>query len=185
MLRNLAIGLALLIGAAVLLGAAIGRLLPSVRVASLDASALPEGWRPVDWPLIKDQFDAGLALECLGSGCANFSAVTVRAKIGFCNCVSGVSDDDELERIGDAGAISEAYVPLGAGQETVVDGLKGRERLYRLNDQPVLLSLAYSHRCDAIAVTARGFEAGAAAQQVKQLLESRAVRDWVDARLNR
>ena len=185
MLRNLAIGLALLIAVAVVLGAAIGRMLPSVRVASLDAAALPEGWRATDWPLIKDQFENGLALECLGSGCISLTAVTVRAKIGFCNCLTGVSDDEELDRIGDVPAVSDSYVPVAPGQEISVAGLKGRQRIYSSPGEPPLLSVAYSHRCDAIAVTARGFKADEQALQVRNLLESRAVRDWVDARLNR
>ena len=154
MLRNLAIGLALLIGAAVLLGAAIGRLLPSVRVASLDTSALPEGWRPVDWPLIKDQFDSGLAIECMGSGCANFSAVTVRAKIGFCNCATGVSDDEELERIGDLHLVAAASTAVHEGSEIVVGRMKGRSRPYRVAGQPSVYSIAFNDRCDVIVATA-------------------------------
>ena len=33
--------------------------------------------------------------------CGTAVTLYVRAKIGFCNCTTGVADDPELERIGD------------------------------------------------------------------------------------
>ena len=41
--------------------------------------------------------------------------VYVRPKIGFCNCSTGVSDDGELERVGDTELVSREFRPLGTG----------------------------------------------------------------------
>ena len=50
------------------------------------------------------------------SDCGGEVTVYVRAKIGFCSCITGVSDDEELDRISDydlLGNSSRARAPGG------------------------------------------------------------------------
>ena len=37
----------------------------------------------------------------------------LRAKLGFCNCTTGVSDDAELDRVGDLELLSDKFKGLG------------------------------------------------------------------------
>ena len=82
----------------------------------------------------------------------------VRAKIGFCNCETGVGDDAELERIGDIDLLGGKSAAQGDGRPIAVAHMKGRSRSYVLTaqDQPGLSALAigYNDRCDAIVATA-------------------------------
>jgi hypothetical protein len=39
----------------------------------------------------------------------------LQAKIGFCRCATGVSDDDEIDRVGDVELIGPDYKPLAPG----------------------------------------------------------------------
>ena len=56
----------------------------------------------------------------------------VRPKIGFCNCDSGVADDDEVDRVADLDLMSERFVPLEAGNAIRIAGMPGRLRTYDL-----------------------------------------------------
>jgi len=47
--------------------------------------------------------------------CGEDTEVYVRPKIGFCNCDSGVADDDEVDRVADLDLISPRFVPLRDG----------------------------------------------------------------------
>jgi hypothetical protein len=46
--------------------------------------------------------------------------IYLRAKLGFCNCTTGVADDDDLDRMGDLYLIGDS--PLGAGRQINVAG---------------------------------------------------------------
>ena len=58
-------------------------------------------WSEMQWPFPMDQWGKGKAFRCKASDCGSEVSVYVRAKIGFCNCTTGVSDDEELDRISD------------------------------------------------------------------------------------
>ena len=81
----------------------------------------------------------------------------VRAKIGFCNCATGVADDSELERISDFDFVGGKITALGDGRPIAVAWMKGRSRSYALNapDRPgqSALSIGYNDRCDAVVAT--------------------------------
>jgi hypothetical protein len=81
----------------------------------------------------------------------------VRAKIGFCNCATGVADDAELERIGDLELLGGKAKPVGDGRPISVAWMKGRSRTYAISDTklpgPTALSIGYNERCDAIVAT--------------------------------
>jgi hypothetical protein len=85
-------------------------------------------------------------------------SVYIRAKIGFCNCLTGVSDDNELDRLSDFNLMGEKPSVLGAGHEIKIAWMKGRSRAYALA-QPYrapgsALAIAFNDRCDAIVATA-------------------------------
>ena len=58
-------------------------------------------WTEIGWPFPIDQWGSGKAFNCKPSDCSAEINLYVRAKIGFCNCATGVADDEELERVGD------------------------------------------------------------------------------------
>ena len=53
----------------------------------------------VKWPFAMDEWGLGHAWRCGPENCGVEVNVFVRAKIGFCNCATGVSDDAELDRV--------------------------------------------------------------------------------------
>ena len=60
-----------------------------------------------------DQWGKGKAFRCKASDCGGEVTVYVRAKIGFCSCITGVSDDEELDRISDYDLLGNKLVALG------------------------------------------------------------------------
>lgn len=110
----------------------------------------------VKWPFLMDQWGLGRAFHCDPAHCGVAVDVYVRPKIGFCNCTSGVSDDDELERVGDVELIGEKYKPTSAGHPIAVAWMKGRSRPYDVAGRAAgtTLALAFNDRCDVIVATA-------------------------------
>jgi hypothetical protein len=116
------------------------------------------GWTEVSWPFPTDQFGRGKAFQCDAADCGTPVTLYVRAKIGFCNCTTGVADDAELERIGDLELLGGKVAALGDGHPIAVAWMKGRSRAYSIanGNQPgkSALSIGYNERCDAIVATA-------------------------------
>jgi len=77
--------------------------------------ALPRGednaarWQEIAWPFPRDGWPAGRAFRCASCGEAE---LYVRPKIGFCNCDTGVADDEEVDRVADLDLISARFAPL-------------------------------------------------------------------------
>ncbi len=120
--------------------------------------APPPGWTPIEWPFLNDAFGKGQSFACAREICGAPIRVTFRAKIGFCNCATGVSDDAELERIGDVGMIDVVNAPLGEGAPIAVGNMAGRARPYAAGRREAaqrLLSLAFNERCDVIVAIAQ------------------------------
>jgi hypothetical protein len=111
----------------------------------------------VDWPFLLDQWGRGRAFRCSAGDCGVAVNVYVRAKIGFCNCATGVSDDAELDRVGDISLISDKFVGLRAGEPVTVGWMSGRARLYdaKPNYAPEqnALAVAVNDKCDVIVAT--------------------------------
>ncbi|MEA2839255.1 MAG: hypothetical protein QOF41_585 [Methylobacteriaceae bacterium] len=59
-------------------------------------------WSEAKWPFSIDQWGTGKAFRCEATDCGGEISVYLRPKIGFCNCTTGVADDEELERVADA-----------------------------------------------------------------------------------
>src|ERR1700675_1950611 len=91
-----------------------------------------EGWREIAWPFPRDGWPAGRAFRCAGEWCGDDVEVYVRPKIGFCNCDSGVRDDDEVDRVADLDLISERFVAIEPGKVVNIASMPGRSRSYDL-----------------------------------------------------
>jgi hypothetical protein len=113
-----------------------------------------EDWREISWPFPRDGWPAGKAFR------GGEVEVYVRPKIGFCNCDTGVADDEEVDRVADLDLISERFVPLQTGRVVRVADMPGRIRPYdlRLSDgsRYTAIGIAVSHRCDLMVVVAKG-----------------------------
>src|ERR1700761_9217795 len=72
-------------------------------------------WHEIAWPFPRDGWPAGRAFRCDAAACGTEAELYVRPKIGFCNCDTGVADDDEVDRVADLDLMSERFVPLAAG----------------------------------------------------------------------
>ncbi|HWF97415.1 MAG TPA: hypothetical protein VG291_20895 [Xanthobacteraceae bacterium] len=141
-------GTAFLAGSAVVLG---------VR-APVNPGAIQPSWTEIKWPFPIDQWGVGRAFVCMPADCGSKVDVYVRPKIGFCNCSTGVSDDTELERIGDTELVGPEVKALGPGSPVRVGWMQGRIRPYRMMSGEMpgkrLLSVAFNDECDVVVAVA-------------------------------
>jgi hypothetical protein len=119
-----------------------------------------EGWREITWPFPRDGWPAGRAFRCATELCGDEIEVYVRPKIGFCNCDSGVADDDEVDRVADLDLMSERFAALEAGKAIRIAGMAGRLRTYDLKfadrSRHSAVGIAVSRRCDLLVAVAQG-----------------------------
>jgi hypothetical protein len=112
----------------------------------------------VQWPFGTDEWGKGKAFRCEASDCGVEVNVYIRAKIGFCNCQTGVADDTELDRLSDFRLMGDKISDLGPGRPINVAWMKGRSRAYAIADHyrapNAALSVAFNDRCDAVVATA-------------------------------
>jgi len=115
-------------------------------------------WSEVAWPFPVDPWGTGRAFRCGAADCEAEVALYVRAKIGLCNCTTGVADDEELDRIGDVDLVGRESAALSPGRPIEVHWMKGRSRAYALGGRGAsaksVLSIAFNDRCDVIVATA-------------------------------
>jgi hypothetical protein len=115
-------------------------------------------WMEVQWPHPTDEWGKGKAFRCEAADCGVEVNLYIRAKIGFCNCKTGVSDDDELDRLSDFRLMGETPSVLGPGHPINVAWMKGRSRAYAIADpyraRNSALAVAFNDRCDAVVATA-------------------------------
>jgi hypothetical protein len=136
-----------------------------------------------------DQWGKGKAYRCKAADCGTEVNIYIRAKIGFCNCATGVSDDEELDRISDFDLFGNKLSALSPGREISVAWMKGRSRPFAIGDgrpaaQSALL-VGFNDRCDAIIATAvLGHERPTAMETaVLEFLNSRTVIRWAEVTL--
>jgi hypothetical protein len=114
-------------------------------------------WTEVQWPFAMDQWGKGKAFRCTAADCGAEVNLYIRAKIGFCNCTTGVSDDDELARLSDFNLMGDKPSVLGPGHAIDVAWMKGRIRPYAVaassRNGPSALAVAFNDHCDAIVAT--------------------------------
>jgi hypothetical protein len=143
-----------------------------------------EGWREIAWPFPRDGWPAGRAFRCATELCGDEIEVYVRPKIGFCNCDSGVRDDDEVDRVADLDLMSERFAPLEPGQVIQIGGMQGRLRAYDLKmsdgSQHVAVGIAVSRRCDLLVAVAQGKGSAPEVQRVAlDFLGSSEMTQWM------
>lgn len=114
-------------------------------------------WKEVEWPFAMDQWGKGKAFHCSAVDCSVDVDLYIRAKIGFCNCKTGVADDDELARLSDFDLMGQKPVVLAPGHPITVAWMRGRSRPYSvayfLRGERSALSVAFNDHCDAIVAT--------------------------------
>jgi len=154
-------------------------------LAKADTRAFP--WTEEKWPFPIDQWGTGQAFGCAAERCGREVHLYLRAKIGFCRCATGVSDDDEIERVGDLELIGADYKALASGHPVTAGQMTGRARLYAvarpLQSALPVLTVALANKCDAIVatVTAEPEAQSVAEAQALDFLRSAAVQHWVEA----
>jgi hypothetical protein len=130
-------------------------------------------WQEIAWPFPRDGWPAGRAFRCDGASCGAEVELYVRPKIGFCNCDTGVADDDEVDRVADLDLISQRFTPLAPGNAIRVADMSGRSRSYDLDmsdgARHAAIGIAVSHRCDLLVAVAQG--AGAAPELQRAALD--------------
>src|ERR1700719_1988943 len=89
-----------------------------------------ESWHEIAWPFPRDGWPAGRAFRCGVALCGDEVELYVRPKIGFCNCDTGVADDDEVDRVADLDLMSEHFAPLEPGKVIRIADMPGRLRSY-------------------------------------------------------
>jgi hypothetical protein len=98
-----------------------------------------------------------------------------------------VSNDNEIERVGDLELIGPDYQALASGHPVSAGIMTGRARLYAvarpLQSALPVLTIALANKCDAIVATViTEPEAPSAVEaQALDFLRSTAVQHWVDA----
>ncbi len=136
-------------------------------------------WTEVTWPFPIDQWGGGWAFQCKAADCGIDVNLYLRPKIGFCNCETGVADDEELDRVSDIDLIGSEISARGPGQPITVHWMKGRSRGYTVGAPSAksVLSLAFNSRCDVIVATVvAGDEPVAQEQAVLEFLNGDLVR---------
>src|SRR3954470_7364720 len=128
--------------------------------AYVGARPAAAGWREIAWPFPRDGWPAGRAFRCDAALCGGEVELYVRPKIGFCNCDSGVADDDEVDRVADLDLISERFAAHEPGNVVQVATMSGRIRNYHLQMQDgsrhTAVGIALSRRCDLLVAVAQG-----------------------------
>jgi hypothetical protein len=174
--------LVVILGAVLCVGALSG-------VAAYDNARPPApDWREIAWPLPRDGWPAGRAFRC-GVSCDGDIELYVRPKIGFCNCDSGVADDDEVDRVADLDLITERFVPQAAGEVVRVAKMPGRIRAYDLlmpdGARHSAVGIAVSRRCDLLVAVAQGKGATAGVQHAAlEFLATDAMKQWMTAAMD-
>jgi hypothetical protein len=147
------------------------------------------GWTEIKWPFPIDLWSVGRAFRCNLAACKGEVVLFVRAKIGFCNCTTGVADDAELERLADLDLFGGRHAADGPGRPIAVASMKGRSRSHAIaGTTPAgksALAMAFNDRCDAIVATAivshdRPLEAE---QAVLDFLNGHIILNWAQVTL--
>ena len=143
-----------------------------------------EGWREIAWPFPRDGWPAGRAFHCASESCGDEIQVYLRPKAGFCNCDSGVADDDEVDRVADLDLMSERFAALAPGKAIRIAGMPGRLRTYDLRmadgSRQSAVGIAVSRRCDLMVAVAQGKGTAPDVQRVAlDFLTSREMAHWM------
>ena len=146
-------------------------------------------WTEVKWPFLMDEWGVGHAFQCKADACGGDVALYIRAKIGFCNCTTGVTDDNDLDRVGDLPLLSDKFVGLAEGRAVVVDEMTGRSRPYEVRlplwRSQTAVAVVLHAKCDAVVATvvADRERLAEAEQQALAYLGGERVQHWAKVTL--
>jgi hypothetical protein len=140
-------------------------------------------WTEATWPFPIDQWGQGWAYQCKAADCGIDVDLYLRPKLGFCNCQTGVADDEELDRVSDVDLVGSERSALGPGRPITVQFMKGRSRGYTVGAPSAksVLSLAFNNRCDVIVATVvAGDKPVAQEQAVLEFLNGDLMLHWAE-----
>ena len=127
-------------------------------------------WSEVKWPFPLDQWGLGRAFRCPAS-----------------NCATGVSDDAELDRVGDLELLSDKFKGLRDGRPITVGWMNGRSRPYEVTmpyaAPRTALAIGFNDKCDVVVATVVAADVPAAESAALAFLNGDVVRRWVEKEL--
>ena len=144
-------------------------------------------WYDARWTPPIDNWGTGMAFACDNAGCPGGVKMYARTKVGFCNCYTGVDNDDEIDRIGDVDLHGETYTPDAPGVATAIGDLRGRKRVFRIENRFTgtthILSIVVATDCKAVVATlVSGAPISAAEEQsAVAVLEAKPFQQWAAA----
>src|SRR3982074_1964235 len=97
-------------------GVAAGICILSSLAAYQYAQPASGGWQEIAWPFPRDGWPPGSAYHWNGASCGGEIDLYVRPKLGFCNCDTGVADDDDVDRVAARELGSARCVPIEPGK---------------------------------------------------------------------
>ncbi len=147
----------------------------------------PAAWTEFKWPFPLDQWGVGRAFRCRPADCGADIDLYLRAKLGFCNCTTGVSDDAELDRVGDLELLSTKFNGLRDGRVITVGWMKGRSRPYQIaisyGSPRTALAIAFNDKCDVAVATVVADDILAAERSALGFLNGDLVLRWAEKEL--
>jgi hypothetical protein len=190
-MRRVRSSLASAVNAALLLVAAFAASAFLSRDSAEPASARPVRpvWTEAQWPFPVDPWGKGKAFRCKAQDCGGEVRLYVRAKLGFCNCTTGIADDSDLDLMGDLDLFGRPALALGPGRPITVGSMRGRSRIYRFSgsrrSNETVISTAFNERCDMVAATVLLEQDGPAVIEaaVIDFLNSEAMLKWTEVTL--
>jgi hypothetical protein len=153
------------------------------------APGRPAGWAEVKWPFALDQWGTGRAFECAAADCGAEIKLYLRPKLGYCNCTTGVSDDAELDRVGDLELLSDQFEGLNDGRPITIGWMKGRSRTYHVKipyaAPGTAIAIAFNDKCDVVVATVvtDRRRIAVAERAVLEFLNGNLVLRWVEREL--
>jgi hypothetical protein len=155
------------------------------------APPIHDAWHEIKWPFPVDQWGSGRTFACRAADCGTDITLYLRPKLGFCNCTSGVSEDAELDRVGDLELLSEKFAGLSEGRPITAGSMNGRSRVYRVEPRYgaalTAIAIAFNERCDVMVATVIGERLliALAERAVLDFLNSGPVLAWAEAELGK
>ena len=144
-------------------------------------------WTEFKWPFPLDQWGTGRAFRCRSADCGADVELYLRAKLGFCNCTTGVADDAELDRVGDLELLSTKFKGLLDGRVITVGWMKGRSRPYqvatRYGSPRTALAIAFNDKCDVVVATVVADDVPTAERAALGFLNGDLVLRWAEKEL--
>jgi hypothetical protein len=146
-----------LLGIALAMTLLAGHARSAVASDPIAAPANRASWSEIRWPFLIDEWGTGRAFQCKASDCGEDVSLYLRVKAGFCNCATGVADDDDLDRVGDISLLSNRFVGLASGRPVDVAGMTGRSRPYAVSlplwRKETAVAVVLHAKCDAVVAT--------------------------------